>query len=208
MAVSMPSIFLDAKQLLEDNLSTNRRVVVRRYNDIFANSCNVIHFHIEAVEDEEQYANLDISLNYKERVILSSNGIDRFDEVERYRQLKILCNLGDIAWTYRTIEKVWNGDYPSAVAVDTDTKEVFLINIRTSSIELVKFGIFSSNEFEAFITDVQEREPYRIGIADDAMFRYIDGATGINDLVENVYIQFNCGVPIRVMCTKGDRLNG
>lgn len=198
MAINMPSIFSDAKQMLEDNLSTYRRLVVKKYNDIFANSCDVIHFHITEVEDEEGYSNLDIFLNYNERVIIESNGIERFEKVERCKQLRILCNLGDNFWTYRTINKIWNGDYPSTVAVDTDTKEVFFVHVRTSCIELVKFGIFSNSEFEAFLADIIEREPFRIKIDEDAMFRYIDGATGIDDLVNNVYIQFNCGTPIRI----------
>lgn len=202
MVISMPSTFCDAKQLLEDNLNTYRRVVVKRFNEICENSCDLIHFHITEVEDEEQYASLDISLNYKERIIIGS--VDRFDTVERFRQLRILCNLGDNHWTARTKHKIWNDDYPSTVAVDMETKQVFLVYIRPKALELVEFGIFSASEFEAFLTDANDREPFAIKLDPEAMFRYIDGATGIDDLYKNVYIEFNCTAPINIYCRRDD----
>ena len=199
MAVILPAVFCDTKQLLEENLSTYRRIVVKSYNSKFASSCDLIHFHINEVEDEETYSNIDISLNYKERVLLED---DRFETVERFHQLRLLCNLGDNKWTHRMIQKLWNGDYPSSVAVDTDTKQIFLVNVRSSCIELVSFGIFSESEFDSFLTDISEREPYRIKIDEDAMFDYIDGAEGISHLIENIYIEFNCATKIPVYCRR------
>lgn len=203
MAIVLPSVFCDTKQLLDENLSTYRRIVVKSYGSLFANSCELIHYHISEVEDEEQYSNIDISLSYKERVLIED---DRFESVERFHQLRVLCNLGDMTWTYRMIKKVWEGDYPSAVAVDTDTKQIFLVNVRTSCIELVEFGIFSESEFESFMTDVSDREPYSIRLDSDAMFKFIDGAEGINYLRDNVFIEFNCATKIPIYHKKERRV--
>lgn len=200
MAMRMPAIFCDAKQLLEDNLSTYNRVVIKKYNSVYVTSCELVHFHIEEVEDEEQYSNLDLSLSYKERVLI---GESRFETIERYHQLRLLCNDGDIAWTYRMINKLWDGDYPSTVAVDTDTKQVFLVYVRTSCIELVEFGIFSEHDYESFHFDASVREPFQIKLDEEAMFKYIDGGVGYDYLCENIYIQFNCLGKINVYHNRG-----
>lgn len=198
MAIRLPEIFCDAKQMLEDNLATYRRLIIKRYGSLYASAGDVIHFHIDDVEDDQGYSNMDMSISYKERVLIE----DRFETIERHHQLRLLSPVGDDQWTYTMIGRVWEGDYPSTVAVDTDTRQVFLVSIQMSSVELIEFGMLSEQEFDAFMTDCEDRNAYRIKLDESAMFKVIDGAEGMNHLRETMVIELNCGVVIRVQSGK------
>lgn len=198
MAIRLPEIFCDAKQMLEDNLATYRRLIIKRYGSLFASAGDVIHFHIDDVEDDQGYSNLDMSISYKERVLIE----DRFETIERHHQLRLLSPVGDDQWTYTMINRVWEGDYPSTVAVDTDTRQVFLVSIQMSSVELIEFGMLTEQEFDAFITDCEDRNAYRIKLDESAMFKVIDGSEGMNHLRQTMVIELNCGVVIRVQSGK------
>lgn len=194
-SVRLPDIFLDAKRMIEDTLKSSEKLSLKKYGSMFSNLADVVHFHIEEIEDEESYANLDLIITYKLRVISPNN---QFKTIEKTRNLKVLNPKGDNRWTFRMINKIWDGDYPSSVAVDMETGEVFLFSIKANRIELTEFGKFNELEFETFLHELNDREPFRIRIDEDAMFDYIDGAEGINHLQKNIYIEFNCGMPIRV----------
>ena len=198
MAIRLPEIFCDAKQMLEDNLATYRRLIIKRYGSLFASAGDVIHFHIDDVEDDQGYSNLDMSISYKERVLIE----DRFETIERHHQLRLLSPVGDDQWTYTMINRVWEGDCPSTVAVDTDTRQVFLVAIQMSSVELIEFGMLTEQEFDAFITDCEDRNAYRIKLDESAMFKVIDGSEGMNHLRQTMVIELNCGVVIRVQSGK------
>lgn len=194
--LKLPNIHMDAKSMIADSLRESGRLSLKKYGSLFSNQCEISHFHIEEVEDEEGYANLDLVLVYKSRQLSPNN---TFDEVERARKFRVLNSQGDIGWTYRMQNLVWEGEYPSTVAVDIESGEVFLFSITSNNrAELVEFGLLEPSEFETLRLELNDREPFKIKIAEDAMFRYIDGAEGVNHLKQNIQIEFNCGLPIRV----------
>jgi hypothetical protein len=192
-----PNTYQDAREVIENILSNDSsKVAIRTYGMFLSSPCDVAFYHIEESEDLEGYANLNLILTYKVSMLVPTKSY--YSTVEKTRNLKVLSAIGDNLWTYRMIDKVWEGDYPSTVAVDTDTGDVFFFSIKLNRLELIEFGQFSSSEFEAFKLEVHDREPFRIILDSDAMFDYIDGAEGIRYLKRNVAIQFNCGIPIVV----------
>lgn len=196
--VKLPEIYIDAKNLIEGVLSESSKLSLRSYRgtySMFSNLCDIVHYHIEEVEDEESYANLDMTLTYKVRVMTPEN---KFDVIEKVRNLRVLSTLGDNLWTYRMINKVWEGDYPSTVAVDMETGEVFFFSIKLNRLELIEFGKFTETEFETFRYELNDREPFSIKIDEKAMFDYIDEAEGVKHLQRNIVVEFNCGLPIKV----------
>jgi hypothetical protein len=195
ISVQLPNTFIDAKNMIVDALSANNKLSLKNYGGMFANLCEVSHFHIEEVEDEEGYANLDLTVVFKMPIMGSDS---QFTLVEKTKKLKVLNNAGDNSWTFNMVNLFWDGDYPSSVAVDMETGEVFLFNIRLNRLELVEFGVLDESMFESFIHDVNDREPFKIYLDEKAMFEFIDGTEGRKHLQKNIYVEFNCGIPIRV----------
>lgn len=204
MGVRLPEVFIDAKQMIEDVLEADMKVSIRRYGALYSNLGDVVHYHIEDKEDEEDYATFDMVLTYKLRE-LSKN--DEFIEVEKTQNLRVLNSNADSMWTYSMINKIWDGDYPSTVVLDTDTGVVYLLTLRTAGIELAYFGKLDDIQFETVKYDLNDREPYKIKIDEDAMFDYIDGAEGVNHLKRNIYVELNAGMPIRVYNRGVERKN-
>lgn len=194
-SIKYPTVFVDAKELLVGVLEKTKRLGFKKYGDLLVSVGDLVSYNISDVENELSYANIDLYIKYKLHVLREEGGADF---VDKERNLRVLCNLGDSDWTYRMIDKVWEGDYPSTVAVDMDTGEVFLLYLRANRLELVLFGVFSEKEFESFKFELQEREPFSIKIDEKAMFTYIDGAEGINHLKNKIFIEFNCHVPLRI----------
>ncbi|MNV96140.1 hypothetical protein D3C71_1911080 [compost metagenome] len=98
---------------------------------------------------------------------------------------------------------IFEGDFPSCVAVDISTGEVFLVSIRGERFTLVEFGCLNVEQLRAFLNDLNDKSPYNLGINPEAMYDYIDGSEGLNYLKKNVFVQFNCLVPILVSPNKG-----
>lgn len=194
-AVRYPDVFIDAKSLIEGVVDASPLLSLRTDGVMFANLCDILYLHIEDAEDVEGYSNLTLVVTYKQNVFMETSN---FTAVEKTRKLKVLTSIGDTSWTYRMIDKVWEGDYPSTVAVDVTTGEVFFLSIKVNRLELIEFGLLSNLELDTFNLEVHDREPYRITIDSSAMFDYIDGAEGINSLRRNIVVEFNCAVPLRV----------
>lgn len=194
MNVKLPDIFIDAKSMIEGALE-NKKLSLRTYGAMFSNLSDVTHYHINEVDDEEGYANIDMLLTYKFRTLSTD---DSFGVIEKTRNLKVLNTAGDNQWTYRMITRIWDGDYPSSVAIDMETGELFLFNVKINRVELIEFGVLSEIEFETFKLELNDREPFRIKLHEDAMFEFIDGAEGLNHLQKNIYIELSCGMPIKV----------
>jgi hypothetical protein len=194
MNVRLPDTFVDAKRMIEDSLE-NKKLSLKTYGAMFSNLADVTLYHIAEVEDEEGYANLDLLITYKYRTMGLSGG---FEVIEKTKKLKVLNSIGDSQWTFRMITKVWDGDYPSTVAVDMETGEVFLFSLKMNRIELTEFGKLTETQFEVFKYELNDREPFRIRLNADAMFEFIDGAEGLNHLQKSVFVEFSCGMPIVV----------
>lgn len=194
-SIRLPDVYIDAKEMLKNNIDSNNKLSLRTYGAMFSNLADITHYSIAEVEDQEGYANLDLTITYKYRKMSMD---DQFILVEKTRNLKVLCNYGDNQWTYRMINKIWEGDYPSTVAYDVESGEVFLFNLKLNRIELVEFGKLEGTAFESVKEELHDREPFKIVINPEAMFNFIDESEGINHLKRNVVIEFNCGVPVRV----------
>lgn len=196
MALKLTSNYIDAKNRLEEALEHSTIITKKEYGVLFSTVCELVDYSIEPIAGDldDSPANLKLTIAFNENLIVD----DKLKKISRNLVLHVLSNKGDTVWTHAMITKVWDGNYPSAVAVDPDTGEVYLINIMLSGLELVMFGEFDKYGIEAFNADINDTEPYRIGIDEDAMFRVLDGAEGNNYLKYNIYVEFNTIVKIRV----------
>lgn len=189
----LPETYIDAKQAIEESLEGNK-LIIGKYGSLLANLCDVIHYHVQDVENKEGLGNLTLLLTYKVRII---NKYNKFEEVKKSQTLKVLTTKGDKIWPYSIVIKVWEGNYPSGVAVNEETGQIYLLNLRMSGLELVSFSTFTEEELAAFKEDLNEVAPYRITLNEDAMFDYIAGLEGNRHLKETLSIEFDCGVKIR-----------
>lgn len=189
----LPETYIDAKQTIEESLEGNK-LIIGKYGSLLANLCDVIHYHVQDVENKEGLGNLTLLLTYKVRII---NKYNKFEEVKKSQTLKVLTTKGDKIWPYSIVIKVWEGNYPSGVAVNEETGQIYLLNLRMSGLELVSFSTFTEEELAAFKEDLNEVAPYRITLNEDAMFDYIAGLEGNRHLKETLSIEFDCGVKIR-----------
>lgn len=193
--IKYPETHLDAKTMVENAFNSNMRLLHRTYDAIFAKVNTVTHFFIAEVEDEFGPSNLELTIRYNESILEEGQV---FKELERTRKLRVLSAKGDSEWTYRLIQLVWEDNYPTTIAIDMETKEVFFFNIRMSAIELVAFSVLDEQQFEAIQYELNDHEPFKIRMAEKSMMTYIDGAEGINHLKRNIIVQLNCGIPLEV----------
>lgn len=189
-----PDVFVDAKELIKSCLES-RKLSVKTYGSMFSRQCDVLHYHIGDKDDEESYSNLRMVITYK-MPYMDEN--ERFTFLEKTRNLLVLSSSGDTRWTYRARNKIWDGEYPSTVAIDTETGDVMFFNLKPNRIELVFFGVLEGTAFDTVMSELHDREPFKIALDPDAMFNYIDESEGINHLKSNVLVIFNCGIPITV----------
>lgn len=194
-AVRLPDSYIDARQSIEESLKASSRLSFKTFGSLFSILCDVLHHHIEEVEDPESYSNLQLTLTYRMN-IFTETGTPSL--IEKTRKLRVLTAIGDTAWTYRMIDRLWEGDYPSTVAVDLETGDIFFFNIKLNRLELIEFSRFTEQEFDTFLLEVHDREPFKICLDPNAMFDFIDGAEGINHLKRGIQVEFNCALPIRV----------
>lgn len=206
MTIKLPNTYCDAADILRDSLEGHSRITVARYGSGVQSWGTLKHWHIEEVDSDQQEgpANINLSLTYLENVVSAS---EQFIEAERTQSLRILCNHGDTGWSINMQNRVFNGDYPSTVAVNLESGEVFFINIRPSGFELCTFGMMDAQELETFKQECVLRDPFSIRVTEDALFKVIDGAEGTNYLKGNLYIKFNCCVPIIVKARNGSLMS-
>lgn len=196
--VSYPEVHQDAQSILEEIFDYERpQLIIRFYNTDASRVAVMSHLNVEQVEDDEGFANLDISIAYK---MLSFN--NRTNDTDKILKLRLLSTLGDKVWTYKMKELVWNADYPSTVAFDKETGDVYFVYLKLGAIELERFGKLSETELEAVTEDLNDRDAFEIKLKPHAMFLFIDGEEGVRHLRENLFIEFNCGLPIKVFQEK------
>lgn len=167
------------------------------------NQCNISDIHFEASErSDEDYGNLEIRLAYSQRVI-TDKGVEW---IPNTRNLFLLSSNGDTEWTYNMKQKLWDGDYPYAVAIDEVTGEIFFVHIALDGFILKLFG--REEGIYKVLTETQvlsAKEPYQIKIKPEAMFAYIDGTEGTNHLKDSIFIELNCsGKPICINRLEAD----
>lgn len=194
MQLRLPEIFCDAKQAIEDSLE-NRKLILSKYNSSLVNMCEVTHYHIDDVEDVEATGSLTLTLRYKERIITK---YDKFETLNKTQVLTVLNTKGDPIWPYLMTTKVWNGEYPSAVAINEETGVVYLLYLRMGSLGLTEFALLKENQLECIKESLNEVAPYKIKLDEDAMFKVLGEIEGTRCLHETLFIEFDCGVKFRV----------
>ena len=194
MQLRLPEIFCDAKQAIEDSLE-NKKLVLSKYNSSLMNMCEVTYFHIDDVEDVEATGSLKLTLRYKERIITK---YDKFETLNKTQVLTVLSTKGDPIWPYLMTTKVWNGEYPSAVAINEETGVVYLLYLRMGSLGLTEFALLKENQLECIKESLNEVSPYRIRLDEESMFKVLGEIEGTRCLHETLFIEFDCGVKFRV----------
>lgn len=193
MQLRLPEIFCDAKQAIEDCLENNK-LILSKYNSTMMNMCEVTHFHIEEKGDE-YIGNMKLLITYKERIITK---YDKFETLNKTQVLTILTTKGDPIWPYIMTVKVWNGEYPSAVAINEETGVVYLLYLRMGSLGLTEFALLQDNQLECIKESLNEVSPYRIKLDENSMFKVLGEIEGNKCLYETLFIEFDCGVKFRV----------
>lgn len=194
-SLKYPPKFKAAKHLVGEVLQGSKLVEIGNFADTFSILGEVKSSFINPVSAEDEFANLDLHVEYEVKTL--KYGQTSSKEIQT-KNLRVLSGMGNIRWTQRMIEKIWDGDYPSTIAIDFESQEVYLVYLRWEKLELRFFGKLTENEVEAVEYDLNNREPFLINIDQEAMFRYIDGGEGVNHLLRNLYIELNGIVPIRV----------
>ena len=197
MGVRLPEVHIDAKELISGVLNEANTITISRYNTKFAELGKIKHFHIEPKDEEESdsVGTVDMSITYD---IMVKMGED-FINTEVTNDLALLNPKGDFKWNRSLKYKLWEGNYPSTVGVDKSNGDVYLVHLyKDNVIELQEFGVLTSNELELFMGDLDETNPYKIRIANEAMFDYISGDEGLNHLKKNIIVELNCGIPLIV----------
>lgn len=193
MQFRLPEVYVDAKKSLEQSLKDNK-LKLGRYNTSLVNLCDVTHFNIKE-EEEENVGSITLLISYRERIITR---YEKFETLNRTQTLTILNPKGDKIWPYVMIAKVWNGVYPSAVAINEETGVVYLVYLMEDSLGLTEFALLKENQLEAVVESINDKEPYRFGLDEDAMFKVLSEIEGTRLLHETVFIEFDCGIKFRV----------
>lgn len=192
--VRLPDIYRDAKEMIENSFS-KKNMLLSRYNSSLVKMCDVSHISIREESNDEKVGSLYLLLKYRERIITK---YDKFETLNKTQNLRILTPHGDNIWPFLMVVKVWNGEYPSCVALNEETGVVYLIYLTNENFKLVEFSVLSASQLEAITESLNDINPYRIGIDDDAMFKVLSEIEGVRYLQSNVYIEFDCGVKFRV----------
>lgn len=194
MQFRIPENFCDAKQAIKDSLEQNK-LILSRYNSTLVNLCEVTHYHIKDEEDDERVGSVHLSISYKEKIITK---YDKFETLNKHQELTILNPNGDIIWPFTMVGKVWEGNYPSGVAINEETGVVYLIYLSLNTFGLTEFAILSDSELESVKESLNEVKPYAIKLDEDAMFKVLAEVEGTRYLHETLCIEFDCGVKFKV----------
>ena len=194
MQLRLPEYFCDAKQALEDSLEKHK-LVVKKFNSSACNLCEVVNYNIEEKEDEESVGSLKITIQYKERTITR---YDKFETFNKTQVLTVLNTKGDSVWPYIMTTKVWNGEYPSGVAINEETGIVYFIYLGIDSLGLTEFAMLKDNQLECIKESLNDVTPYRIRLDENSMFDVLSELEGNRCLYETLFIEFDCGVKFRV----------
>lgn len=139
---------------------------------------------------------------------LQYTAIDVFDGeckcAQKNMVLNVLSTVGDNAWHMNNITKVWQADYPSAVAVEDSTGEVYFLFLRAWGLELRYFATIPAMKLDALETLHFDR-PYRIKLNESVMFDFIEGDIGLIGLRKGVEVEFNTMIPLTVTLANYDR---
>ena len=158
----LSNYYEDAKASLESAFCVNQSVAFSSFNSPLLNNCIISGVTIEHFGSEDSdRANMKVFLQFQE--------YDFEDDGEPKKQVKIMNLLilnseADTKWTKRMRTNVWSDRYPTTVAIDTDTAEVFLLFLESWGVELKHFSRLKADELEALLLTLDENAPFYIYI--------------------------------------------
>lgn len=192
-----PRAFIDAHNVLSGLLSKGVQISVGNYGDILRSPCEIRDYDLQEVPEDEEEAegssNILLKVTYKQKII--SNG-GAFTAVDVHRNLLLLRPDFD-SWSYNLKMKVWDGSFPSTIALDEARGELLIVKLHTNRIELITFGDVSPKQLTR-LDLLDTRNPYRIMLDYDALLSYVDESERLNHLRNTLYIELNTDVPLRV----------
>lgn len=178
----------EAKEMIEGSIQARHQIKKGYFLEGLSKPCPVEFFKIAEVQGL-----LEMTLTYREQKITKDTLF--IDEVKT-ETLIILTGAGDRFWPYTMKMKVWEGGYPSNVAINKSTGEVFFVRYVLEGMLLESFCELEETELDAILNDISRTKPYRLGLDAEAMFQYIGEQEGCRVLREGVEIEFDCGVKI------------
>ena len=198
MAIRLDTSFDSVYQILETAF-VNKRIAFGTWGSKLMNVgyvrdyniCNIGKGREEGCDDD---ANITLTVNYSLTKFDSSGFCNNFPITNTF---DLYSTIGDNQWTNNMKMKIFDGNYPSTVAVDKDTGKLYFVFIHKNGVEFKEFSELSEASFEA-LEEVNTKAPYRVRIDPEAMFLYIDGAEGTNHLRQNLIVEFDCGRPVLV----------
>lgn len=193
----LENYYEDAKETLAKALAPNSVLSITSFNSDLANQLVITSCSIDkwgGVENDR--ANMELVLNCVGYDFRSEDGVGT--RVNHTLRFVVLCSEGDNRWTYNMKNSVWRGYYPSAIAIDEDSGEVYLLFNSNWGVELKHFNSVPTTFLKEFMYTRDENAPYYIYIDSRAMFDVLDGAEGYNHLLRNLYIQFQGTAPYRL----------
>lgn len=158
---------------------------------------DIIDFNIEQLvisKNKSEKANVGLSLTYRSMSLEENN----LQEIAKQQYFMLLNSEVDIEWSYGMIQKIWNGNYPSTVAIDGDGK-CYFVYVEQWGIHFSYFALLSEQELDMLSTYLNDDAPFKITISPKAMFKVIDGVEGYNYLRKNIVVEFNCTTKLSVM---------
>lgn len=188
--------FEDAKASLETAFGVNQSIAFSSFNSPFLSNCVINGVTVEHFGSEDSdRANMRVFLQFQE-YDFESDGTPK--QLVKIMNLLVLNSEADIKWTKRMRTNVWNDRYPTTVAIDMDTAEVYLLFIESYGVELRHFAKLKPDDLEALLLTLDENAPFYIFIDSGAMFDVLDGAEGYSHLLNNLFIVFKGARKVRL----------
>jgi hypothetical protein len=189
----LPEMYIDAKELLVTKLKEDRPITKGQYDSMLVVPCELEKFEIEEKEDDS-FGTIKLKMVYKESEI---NKYEEFKMTKKEQELHLLSPNNDIIYNHNLIVKLWNGEYPSTVALDFKEEKVYLVYLGRN-FKIIEFANLSKDKVSILEEDLFEAKPYKIKLDEKSMFDFISEEEGFNNLRKNIYIQFDCGMKIKI----------
>lgn len=202
MAIKLSNLFLTVKEDLIEHLdSSMMQLGFSKYGVPTMQPCinfgDIVDFNIEQLvisKTKANKANIGLSLTYN----IMSVEQETVKKVTKQNYFMLLNSEADFEWTYGMIQKVWEGNYPSSVAID-QKGNCYFVYVESWGIHFSQFATLSEMELEMISSYLNDDTPYKIVIEPIAMFRVLDGAEGYNYLRKHIMVEFNCNKKLSVM---------
>lgn len=194
--IRMPATFTAAKTEIETRLSKKRLWLSNYKYRQSQLSCTCNSYAISDVgkgADADDEASFTITINYTAVDVFDG----KFQSANKCMVLNVLSSLGDGAWGVNNIQRVWRNDYPSAVAIEDTSGEVYFVYLRQTGLELMYFATIPQEQMQT-LDMLHLNNPYKIRLNSDVMFDFIEGDIGLVALRDSVEVVFNTPIPIVV----------